>query len=92
MRCHVAQDRSHGRFRSYEGARASAIGPVGPPSDRSSSEADLQFLHPALEREPVRHARFEMPDLKQLARWHPFPPAVRACAREPLRSIGAHAL
>jgi superfamily II DNA or RNA helicase len=33
----------------------------------SGSEADLQFLHPALEREPVRHARFEMPDLKQLA-------------------------
>src|SRR4051794_3063826 len=33
----------------------------------SGSEADVQFLHPALEREPVRHARFEMPDLKQLA-------------------------
>jgi len=33
----------------------------------SGSEADLQFLHPALEREPVRHARFEMPDLTQLA-------------------------
>src|SRR5580704_10416423 len=33
----------------------------------SGSEADLQFLHPALEREPVRHARFDMPDLKQLA-------------------------
>jgi superfamily II DNA or RNA helicase len=33
----------------------------------SGSEADLQFLHPALEREPVRHARFEMPDLKQVA-------------------------
>src|SRR5260370_36329041 len=32
----------------------------------SGSEADLQFLHPALEREPVRQARFEMPDLKQL--------------------------
>jgi hypothetical protein len=33
----------------------------------SSSEADVQFLDPALEREPVRHARFEKPDLKQLA-------------------------
>ena len=33
----------------------------------SGSEADVQFLHPALEREPVRHARFEMPDLKQIA-------------------------
>src|SRR3954447_26226550 len=33
----------------------------------SGSEADVQFLHPALEREPVRPARFEMPDLKQLA-------------------------
>src|SRR5579862_4492684 len=33
----------------------------------SGSEADVQFLHPALEREPVRSARFEMPDLKQLA-------------------------
>src|SRR5258708_3242584 len=32
----------------------------------SGSEADVQFLHPALEREPVRPARFEMPDLKQL--------------------------
>src|SRR5271165_744744 len=33
----------------------------------SGSEADVQLLHPALEREPPRHARFEMPDLKQLA-------------------------
>src|SRR5271165_3764462 len=33
----------------------------------SGSEADMQFLDPTLEREPVRHARFEMPDLKQLA-------------------------
>src|SRR3984893_16850779 len=33
----------------------------------SGSEADVQYLHPTLEREPVRHARFEMPDLKQLA-------------------------
>ena len=39
----------------------------------SGSEADVQFLHPALEREPVRHARFEMPDLKQLARWRTLP-------------------
>lgn len=31
----------------------------------SGTEADLQFLHPALERAPVRHARFEMPDLEQ---------------------------
>ena len=28
----------------------------------SGSEADVQFLHPALEREPVRPARFDMPD------------------------------
>jgi superfamily II DNA or RNA helicase len=27
----------------------------------SGTEADSQVLHPALEREPVRHARFEMP-------------------------------
>jgi hypothetical protein len=33
----------------------------------SGSEADVQFLDPALEREPVRHARFEMPDPKQTA-------------------------
>jgi superfamily II DNA or RNA helicase len=33
----------------------------------SGSEADVQLLDPALEREPVRHARFEMPDPKQLA-------------------------
>ena len=33
----------------------------------SGSEADIQFLDPALEREPVRHARFELPDLKRLA-------------------------
>src|SRR5258707_12767640 len=31
----------------------------------SGSEADVQFLDPALEREPVRHARFEMRDPKQ---------------------------
>ena len=33
----------------------------------SGSEADVQLLDPALEREPVRHARFEMPDHKQVA-------------------------
>jgi hypothetical protein len=33
----------------------------------SGSEADVQLLDPALEREPVRHARFEMSDLKQTA-------------------------
>ena len=33
----------------------------------SGSEADVQFLHPAFEREPVRHARFEMPDPRQMA-------------------------
>jgi hypothetical protein len=33
----------------------------------SGSEADVQLLDPALEREPVRHARFEMPDPKQTA-------------------------
>ena len=33
----------------------------------SGTEADLQVLLPALEREPVRHARFEMPDLAQTA-------------------------
>jgi superfamily II DNA or RNA helicase len=33
----------------------------------SGTEADLQFLHPALEREPIRHARFEMPDPEQTA-------------------------
>src|SRR4051794_29541602 len=33
----------------------------------SGSEADVQFLHPELEREPVRHTRFEMPDPKHLA-------------------------
>jgi hypothetical protein len=82
MRCPVAQDRSHGRFRTYEGARASAIGPVGPPSDRSGSEADLQFLHPPLEREPVRHARFEMPDLNQFGvRWPGRSDAAAAAAR-----------
>lgn len=33
----------------------------------SGAEADIQFLHPALEREPVRPARFELPDGKTLA-------------------------
>src|SRR6516162_9011928 len=33
----------------------------------SGSEADVQLLDPALEREPVRHARFEIPDPKQTA-------------------------
>jgi hypothetical protein len=33
----------------------------------SGGEADVQFLDPALEREPVRHARFELPDLKRFA-------------------------
>src|SRR6516164_3955487 len=33
----------------------------------SGSETDVQLLDPALEREPVRHAHFEMPDLKQTA-------------------------
>jgi superfamily II DNA or RNA helicase len=33
----------------------------------SGSEADVQLLDPALEREPVRQARFEMPDVKQTA-------------------------
>ncbi len=33
----------------------------------SGSEADVQFLDPALEREPVRPARFAMPDPKQMA-------------------------
>ena len=33
----------------------------------SGSEVDVQLLDPALEREPVRHARFEMPDPKQTA-------------------------
>lgn len=33
----------------------------------SGAEADIQFLHPALERGPVRPARFELPDGKTLA-------------------------
>lgn len=33
----------------------------------SGAEADIQFLHPELEREPVRPARFELPDGKTLA-------------------------
>lgn len=33
----------------------------------SGSEADVQWLNPALEREPIRHARFEMPDLERPA-------------------------
>ena len=33
----------------------------------SGGEADVQFLDPALEREPVRHAHFELPDLKRFA-------------------------
>lgn len=33
----------------------------------SGGEADVQFLDPALEREPIRHARFELPDLKRFA-------------------------
>ena len=46
----------------------------------SGSEADVQFLHPALEREPVRHARFEMPDLKQTGDTGCGPAAVRGAA------------
>ena len=33
----------------------------------SGTESDQQVLHPALEREPVRHARFEIPDPEQTA-------------------------
>jgi superfamily II DNA or RNA helicase len=33
----------------------------------SGAEADIQYLHPSLEREPVRPARFELPDSKTLA-------------------------
>lgn len=33
----------------------------------SGGESDIQFIHPALEREPVRPARFDLPDLKQIA-------------------------
>lgn len=33
----------------------------------SGTEADSQILHPALEREPVRHARFAMPEPDQTA-------------------------
>jgi superfamily II DNA or RNA helicase len=33
----------------------------------SGAEADIQLLHPALEREPVRPARFSLPETTQLA-------------------------
>jgi superfamily II DNA or RNA helicase len=33
----------------------------------SGSEADVQLLHPALEREPVRAARFDLPELEDVA-------------------------
>jgi hypothetical protein len=33
----------------------------------SGAEADVQLIHPALEREPVRSARFELPRLTQTA-------------------------
>lgn len=33
----------------------------------SGSEADIQLIHPALEREPVRHARFDLPQLADIA-------------------------
>lgn len=33
----------------------------------SGTEADSQVLHPALEREEVRHARFDLPELDQVA-------------------------
>ena len=29
----------------------------------SGSEADVQLLHPALEREPIRASRFDVPEL-----------------------------
>ena len=31
----------------------------------SGAEADIQVLHPALEREPVRPARFDIPEIDQ---------------------------
>lgn len=33
----------------------------------SGSEEDTQYIHPALERDPVRPARFDLPDEKQMA-------------------------
>jgi len=33
----------------------------------SGSEADVQLLHPALEREPVRASRFDLPELDDIA-------------------------
>jgi superfamily II DNA or RNA helicase len=34
---------------------------------RSGTEADMQIIHPALEREPVRPARFDLPNTKEIA-------------------------
>ena len=33
----------------------------------SGAEADVQIIHPALEREPVRPARFDLPNTKEVA-------------------------
>ncbi len=33
----------------------------------SGSEADVQLLHPALEREPIRASRFDLPELEDVA-------------------------
>jgi hypothetical protein len=33
----------------------------------SGTEADVQIIHPALEREPVRPARFELPTTHEIA-------------------------
>ena len=60
----------------------------------TGTEADIQTILPALEREPVRHARFEMPDVERTATQeaaHLLAQALRLSLRRgagPFRSAG----